>query len=412
MLQSFVGLFLLVGIAWLCSENRRAVNLRVIASGLVLQFVLGASLLKVPALRDAFLQLNKAVEAVEAATKAGTSFIFGYLGGAPLPFTESYAGASYIFATRALPIILVTSAIAAVLFHWKVIPVIVRGFSFVLQRTMGIGGALGVAAAANIFAGMVEAPLFVRPYVAKLTRSELFAVMTCGMATIAGTMLVVYASVLGPVIPNSFGHILIASFISAPAALMISGVIVPETAAPTLGKVSPSVETTSTIDALVKGTMAGISLLANVIALIIVLVAVVSLVNQTLGLLPDVGGEVLTLQRLFGVILAPLVWLAGIPWAEAHTAGSLMGTKIVLNEFIAYMDLAGLPEGSLDERSRVIMTYAMCGFANFGSLGIMIGGLSAIAPDRRDEIVGLGVKSIFSGVLATLMTGAVVGVLY
>lgn len=329
-----------------------------------------------------------------------------------MPFTESYAGASYIFATRALPIILVTSAIAAVLFHWKVIPVIVRGFSFVLQRTMGIGGALGVAAAANIFAGMVEAPLFVRPYVAKLTRSELFAVMTCGMATIAGTMLVVYASVLGPVIPNSFGHILIASFISAPAALMISGVIVPETAAPTLGKVSPSVETTSTIDALVKGTMAGISLLANVIALIIVLVAVVSLVNQTLGLLPDVGGEVLTLQRLFGVILAPLVWLAGIPWAEAHTAGSLMGTKIVLNEFIAYMDLAGLPEGSLDERSRVIMTYAMCGFANFGSLGIMIGGLSAIAPDRRDEIVGLGVKSIFSGVLATLMTGAVVGVLY
>lgn len=411
MLQSAFGLGAFIVIAWLLSENRRAVRPRIVVSGLVLQFVLGLTLLKVPALRDGFLVLNRVVEAIDAATRSGTSFVFGYVGGGPLPFAESYPGASFIFAFQALPIILVTSALAAVLFHWRVIPVVVRAFSAVLERVMGIGGALGVAAAANIFAGMIESPLFIRPYVSRLTRSELFALMTCGMATIAGTMLILYASVLGPVIPMALGHILVASFISAPAALLIAGVMVPETGTPTLGEISPPVETRSTMDALVKGTVAGVDLLIKVIALLVVLVAMVHLVNETLGLLPNWDGEALTMQRILGWGMAPLVWLAGVPWSEAHTAGSLMGTKIVLNEFLAYLELAALPPGTLSERSALIMTYALCGFANFGSLGIMIGGLSSIAPDRRDEVVSLGIKCIAAGALATLMTGAVVGIL-
>ncbi len=412
MLQSLFGLLAFVAIAWVLSEQRGAVRLRVVVSGLLLQFGLGVVLLRVPALRDGFLFLNRAVEAVDKATQAGTSFVFGYVGGGPAPFEVVNPAAGFVFAFRALPIILVTSAIAAVLFHWRVIPVVVRLFSAVLQRVMGIGGALGVAAAANIFAGMVEAPLFIRPYVSRLTRSELFALMTCGMATIAGTMLVIYATVLGPVIPMALGHILVASFISAPAALLVAGVMVPETGRPTLGDVTPPVQTRSTMDALVKGTISGVELLINVIALLVVLVAAVWLVNAALGWLPDVGGQALSMQRVLGWVMAPLVWLAGVPWSEAHVAGGLMGTKVVLNEFLAYLDLAALPPGALSERSALIMTYALCGFANFGSLGIMIGGLSSIAPERREEIVALGLRSIVAGVLSTLMTGAVVGVLY
>jgi concentrative nucleoside transporter, CNT family len=410
--QSAIGLLAFVLIAWSLSENRRAVRPRLILAGIGLQLGLALILLKIPVFTDVFLVLNKAAEALESGTRAGTTFVFGYLGGGPLPFEEPYTGAAYIFAFRALPVIIVTGALTALLYHWKIIPVLVQGFSAVLRRTLGIGGALGVGAAANVFAGMVESPLFIRPYVASLTRSELFALMTCGMATIAGTVLVLYAGIVGAVVPGALGHIMAASLISAPAAILVSGLLIPETEPPTMGEVVPPVETASSMDAVVKGTTFGLHIYLHVVALLVVLVALVSMVNAALGLMPGLGGEPLTLQGLLGYVMMPLVWLAGIPWSEAHAAGGLMGVKVILNELLAYLEMAALPEGTLSPRSTLIMTYAMCGFANIGSLGILIGGLITIAPERSREISALGPRSILAGVLATLMTGAVVGILY
>ncbi len=410
-LQSAFGLVAFVFIAWLLSEKRRAVSVRLIVIGLALQFVLALMLLKLPLFRDVFLVLNRAMEVLEEGTRAGTSFVFGYLGGGALPFEEPYSGAAYIFAFRGLPVIVVTAALSSLLYHWKIIPVLVRGVSFVLERTMGIGGALGIGCAANIFAGMVEAPLLVRPYIASMTRSELFTLMTCGMATIAGTVLVLYAGIIGPVLPNALGHILTASLISVPASILIAGVMIPESGKPTLGEVSPPSQSRSSMDALVLGTSLGVKVFISVAALLVVLLAMVSMLNQALGLLPALDGGPPTLQGILGVVMSPLVWLTGIPWSEAHAAGSLMGTKIVLNELLAYLDLAALAPGTLSGRSILIMTYSMCGFANVGSLGILIGGLSRIAPERAGEIVELGPRSILAGVLATMMTGAMVGVL-
>ena len=410
-LQSAFGLVAFVFIAWLLSEKRRAVSVRLIAIGLALQFVLALMLLKLPLFRDVFLVLNRAMEVLEEGTRAGTSFVFGYLGGGALPFEEPYSGAAYIFAFRGLPVIVVTAALSSLLYHWKIIPVLVRGVSFVLERTMGIGGALGIGCAANIFAGMVEAPLLVRPYIASMTRSELFTLMTCGMATIAGTVLVLYAGIIGPVLPNALGHILTASLISVPASILIAGVMIPESGKPTLGEVSPPSQSRSSMDALVQGTSLGVKVFISVAALLVVLLAMVSMLNQALGLMPALDGGPPTLQGILGFVMSPLVWLTGIPWSEAHAAGSLMGTKIVLNELLAYLDLAALAPGTLSGRSILIMTYSMCGFANVGSLGILIGGLSRIAPERAGEIVELGPRSILAGVLATMMTGAMVGVL-
>ncbi|WP_157493120.1 NupC/NupG family nucleoside CNT transporter [Desulfonatronovibrio magnus] len=411
-LQSALGLPAFILIALALSENRRAVSFRLIATGIGLQLGLALILLKIPVFTDFFLILNKAVEALESGTRAGTTFVFGYLGGGDLPFEEPYGGASYIFAFRALPVIIVTGALTALLYHWKVIPVLVRAFSAMLRKTLNIGGALGVGTAANVFAGMVESPLFIRPYVASLTRSELFALMTCGMATIAGTVLVLYAGIVGAVVPGALGHIMAASLISAPAAILISGIMIPETKPQTMGEVVPPVETVSSMDAVVKGTGFGLHMYLHIVALLIVLVALVSMFNAGLGTLPDFRGESLTLQGIMGYVMMPLVWLAGIPWNEAHTAGGLMGVKVVLNELLAYLEMAALPEGTLSQRSTLIMTYAMCGFANIGSLGILIGGLISIAPERSREITALGPRSILSGVLATLMTGSVVGILY
>jgi len=407
-----LGLVVLMALAWLLSEHRRRLDWRLVLAGVCLQLGVAFLLIKVPVINEAFLAANVLVEVLEQATTAGTSFAFGYLGGAPLPFDEPWPGAAFVFALRALPLILVVSALSAVLFYWRVIPMVVNAFSFCLKKTMGVGGALGIGVSANIFVGMIEAPLLVRPYLAQMTRSELFSLMCAGMATIAGTMLVVYASILGPVIPSALGHILIASIVSAPAAILLSRIMIPETGQVTTGVIVPPQTATSTMDAAVKGTGQGVKLLINVVALLIVFVALAEMVNLLLALGPDAAGAPLTLQRLLGWLMAPLVWIIGVPWAEALTAGSLMGTKVVLNEFIAYLEMAALPEGALSEKSRVIMVYAMCGFANFGSVGIMVGGMSAMAPDRRDEIVALGLKSLVAGTLATLMTGAVVGMLY
>ena len=409
--QSLFGFLTLAALAWAASEERRAVKFRLVAAGLLLQVGLAALLLRLPPSKELFLALNRGILALEEATAAGTSFVFGYLGGGTLPFEVSNPAGTFVLAFRALPLVLVMSALSALLFHWRVLPLLVRGFSRALERSLGVGGAVGLSAAANVFVGMVEAPLLVRPYLRQMGRGELFAVMTCGMATIAGTVLALYASILKDVIPDVVGHILTASLISAPAAITVAHLMVPEGGEPTHGELGEATSYGSSMDAVTRGTADGVGLLLNIVAMLVVLVALVSLVNQALGLLPDLGGAPLSLQRILGVAMAPVTWLMGVPWAEAQTAGTLMGTKTILNELLAYLDLAALPPDALSPRSRLILTYALCGFANFGSLGIMIGGLGAMVPERRAEIVSLGLKSIVSGTLATCMTGAVVGML-
>ncbi len=426
-LQSSFGIFALLALAWVFGENRRAVSLRQAALGLGLTFLTAIALIKLPFVAQAFGVINDAVGTISSASRAGTSFVFGYLGGSALPFDLKAPGADFILAFQALPIVLVMSVLTTLLFYWRVLPPVVRGMAWLLERTLGIGGAVGLSTAANVFLGMVEAPLFIRPYLAQLTRSELFLVMTGGMAGIAGTVLVLYATLLAPLIPDAAAHFVIASVLGAPAAILISLIMVPETSDrrtggalknsrvasgdPRVAFSDPDMQASSTMDAIVKGTVAGLELLLNIVAMLIVLVALVHLANAILGLLPEVGGARISLQRMLGYAMAPVCWLMGLPWPQAITAGSLMGVKTILNELIAYVDLSKLGPDALDERSRLIMLYAMCGFANFGSLGIMIGGLGTMAPHRRDEINSLGLKSIVSGTLTTCLMGAIVGVL-
>ncbi len=409
--QSIAGLAVFTGIAWLISENRTKVSFKIIIAGILIQLVVGLILLKLPVFRNFFIYLNRLVLSLEESTTAGTSMVFGYLGGGKLPFPEKFPGAAFILAFRALPLVLFISALSSLLFYWKILPMVVKAFSWALQKTMGLGGAEGLGVSANIFIGMVESPLFIRPYLNGMTRSEIFTLMTSGMATIAGTVMVLYTSILSKVVPNIMGHILTASIISVPAAIMISKIMVPETGRLTSGELTSPEESLSAMDAITKGTMQGIQLLINIIAMLIVLVALVHLVNIILGLLPEFGDQPVTLQRLLGLVMAPVAWLMGVPWKEAPVAGALMGTKTILNEFLAYLDMSRLAQGALSHKSLVIMTYAMCGFANPGSLGIMIGGMGTMAPERRDEIVSLGFRSIVAGTLSTCMTGAVVAIL-
>ena len=410
--HSLFGLMVLTAIPLMFSEDRHSVRPKAVLLGLAVQITLAFILLKLPFVTKTFAILNTVVSTLQQATDSGASFVFGYLGGASPPFIESAPEASFVLAFRILPLVLVVSALSSLLFYWRVMPLIVNFFSKLLQKSLRIGGALGVGTAANIFVGMIEAPLFIRPYLKSLTRSELFTIMTCGMATIAGTVMVLYGSILQGVIPNAMGHILIASIISAPAAITVSRIMVPETRQSTEGSIALPQSSSSSMDAITKGTSDGISLLINIAAMLLVLVALVSLANHLLGLLPDLFGSPVSLERLLGYIMAPIVWLTGVSWHESLTAGSLMGTKTVMNELLAYLQLSNLPEGALSPRSELIMIYAMCGFANFGSLGIMIGGLGSIEPDRREEIVSLGLKSIIAGTIATCMTGSIVGLLY
>lgn len=408
-LHSLLGACGILLLCWLLSEDRRAIAWRTVAAGMLLGLLLALALLKIPALQSFLAILNHGANALERATEAGTRFVFGYLGGAPLPYSETSPGASFVLAFRALPLVLVVSAVSALLFHWRVLPLLVRGFAWLLQRALGIGGTVGLSAAANVFVGMVEAPLVVRPYLARLSRGELFMVMNCGMATIAGTVLVLYASILGRVLPDALGHLLVASFVATPLALVVAAMMVPGTLADE-ARIDLPREDANALAAITRGTVEGLQLLLNIVAMLIVFVALVALANMLLGLLPPIAGAALSLERMLGWLFAPLAWLIGIPWHEAVTAGALLGKKTVLNEFLAYIDLAALPEEQLSARSRLLMTYALCGFANFGSLGIMLGGLAPMLPShRREELAQLGLKSVLAGLLATCLTAGLVG---
>ncbi|MBB90518.1 MAG: nucleoside:proton symporter [Magnetovibrio sp.] len=415
--QSIIGLAGFVALAWGLGGLwhggvKRAFPLRIVLAGLALQAAIALVLLNFPPAKALFLAANRAVLALHEATLDGTKVVFGYIGGGALPFTESFPGASFILAFQALPLVLVISALSALLFYWRVLPAVVRGFAWALNRTLGLSGAAGVATAANVFVGMVEAPLLIRPYLKRLAPADLFLVMTAGMATIAGTVLVLYATILKDVLPDPAGHLLTASLMNAAAAVIVARLMMPapEGAADMAAPLDPSPDH-GAMEAITRGTGEGVQLLINITAMIIVLVALVSLVNMALGLIPDVGAAPLTLQRLLGWVMAPVVWLMGVPWAEAPQAGSLMGIKTVLNEFLAYLEMAKMGPEVLSDRTRMIMAYAMSGFANFGSLGIMIGGLVAMAPERRGEIVRLAPMTMVSGTLATCLTGTMAGIL-
>jgi CNT family concentrative nucleoside transporter len=406
--HALAGVAALVLLSWAFSEKRRGVDWRLVAAGIALQVILAGLLLRVAWLREMVFSLNTGLQALEHATQAGTTFVFGYLAGGPPPYAEVDPSASFVLAFRALPLLIVVSALSALLFYWRILPLVVRGFGWLLEKSMGVGGAVGLSAAANVFVGMVEAPLVIKPYLLALTRGELFIVMVCGMATIAGTVMALYGAILGPVVPEAIGHIFVASIVATPAAITVAALMVP--GAMTRGRaVEIERQDSSAMDAITRGTAEGVAFVIQIVAMLIVLIALVYVVNGMLGLLPLAGGTPLTLQRILGWIFSPLAWAAGVPWSEAQAAGGLLGTKTALNEFIAYIELSKIPADVLSPRSKLLMTYALCGFANFGSLGILIGGMGAMVPERRAEIVQLGMKSILAGTIATCMTAAVVG---
>jgi len=413
--QAFFGIVVFVAIAVVFSEQRTLPGWRLLVAGLGLQFLFAFAVFNLNFLQQMLSLINRSVNAVVNATESGTLFIFGYLGGDPLnvdyPFSISEPGATMILAFRILPLVLMFTVLSAILWHYRVLPVIIKGFSLVLRKSLNVSGAVGFSSAANIFIGMIESPALIRPYIAVLTRSELFVVMSCGMATIAGSVMVFYSIILQGTLDDPLGHIITASVISAPAAIMIALIMVPEKGAVSSEEIQLSVEYKSLMDAITKGTYDGVRLMVSVGAMLLVLVALVALLNSLFSLIPFPGDDPLTLQRLFGYVFAPLTLLMGIPWSEAQISGSLMGTKTALNELLAFLALAELPAGSLSEKSTIIMTYALCGFANFGSLGIMIAGLSGMCPERATEIVELAPKSLISGTLATCMTGAIAGLL-
>jgi concentrative nucleoside transporter, CNT family len=411
MFQGILGIAFMLCLAWLCSEQRQSVSWRFVALGLFIQVTVAAVLLKWPPAVALFQYLNHGVAAMEKATEAGTSFVFGYLGGAPAPYVASGAGSDIVLAFRFLPLIIVISAVATLLTYLKILPAIVRALAWLVERAMGIGGAVALVAVANPFLGMIESSILIRPYVALLTRSELCMLMCTGLATIAGTVLVVYSAMLAPLIPNAASHLLVASTISLPAALVIARILVPQDAASTPGKISVPTVFHGAFDAITQGTTQGLKLFWNVVAVLLVFVALVSLVDSLFSFLPDVYGAPITLERMFGLVCAPVAWLIGVPWNEASAVGQLLGTKTILNEFIAYRNLASLAPGSLSEHSRIIATYALCGFANLGSVGILVAGLSTMAPERRADVASLGLRALLGGTLANCITAAVVGIL-
>lgn len=415
-LRGIIGIAVLLALAWGVSEDRAGrPGWRWILGALALQGALALVIVRVPFVWDALLIANEGVAAIERATLDGSSYMFGYLGGADLPFeVKEGADAPLVIAFQILPLVIVFSALAALLWHWGVLRWLVNGLSFLLRKSLGVSGVVGLSGGANMFLGVVESPLVVRAYFAKMSRAELFQVMVLAMATISGAILILYATTLRETVPDAVGHMISASLVSLPAALLVARIMVPQKEGDAKTETSddedePGLKYESSIDAIVKGTMDGMQLFLAVIAVIIVIFALVSLTDQVLALLPLVGDEPLTLKRIFGWLFAPVMWLIGVPWAEAQAAGGLMGTKAILNEYVAYLELAALPEDTFGARSLLIVTYALCGVANLASVGLLVSTIGTLCPERRAEAAGLGMKSWIAGNIATAMTGAWIG---
>ncbi|MDP2259867.1 MAG: nucleoside transporter C-terminal domain-containing protein [Caulobacter sp.] len=409
--QSLVGIALTLLVCWAMSEDRKRFPWRLALGALVVQVGLILLLFGLPAARGVVAGISAAVDGLGAATAQGTQFVFGYLGGGEQPYVQTAGQAPFVFAFQVLPLILVISALSALLWHWGILKLIIRGFGLVFEKAMGMGGASATATAANIFVGMIETPIIIRAYLDKLTRSELFLMMVVGLATVAGSTMVAYATILRDVLPNAAAHVLVASVVSAPAGVLLARLMVPEKK----GEGGVNVDYTSllkyesSIDAISKGVADGLMVVLNISAILIVFVALVAIGNALLGLAPDVAGAPLSIERILGVLFAPLAWTLGIDGAESGKAGYLLGVKLMLTEFIAFIQLGAIPAGEMTERTRMILTYALCGFANVGSVGITVTGLGVLMPERRAEISSLVWKALVAGFLATCMTAAVVG---
>ena len=411
-MQSLLGLLAILTACWLVSEDKKRFPFRLAAGALIVQAALVLALFAIPGSQGVLSAVTGVVDGLAAATNRGAQFVFGYLAGGPQPFAVDNQPALFTFAFQVLPLILVISALSALLWHWKILKWITQAFGVLFQKTMGLGGASALAVAANIFLGMIESPIVIRAYLDKLTRAELFLMMVVGLATVAGSTMVAYAAILSPVMANAAGHVLVASIVSAPAGVLLARIIIPEKkgeggAAADYGS---ALKYDSSIDAIVKGTADGLMVVLNISAVLIVFVALVALVNIMVGGL-WLFGEPVTVERLLGYAFTPVAWLTGVEWAEAGKAGWLLGVKLTLTEFVAFIELGKIPAGEMSERTRMLMTYALCGFANIGSVGITVTGLSVLMPERREEVLGMVWKALFAGFLATLMTAAVVGAL-
>ncbi|MDP1913474.1 NupC/NupG family nucleoside CNT transporter [Brevundimonas sp.] len=410
-LQSLLGLIVIVAACWGLSENRKAFPWRLALGAIAVQAALVLVLFN-PFSQSILGGINAAVGGLTVASAKGAQFVFGYLAGGDQPYSVANPPALFTFAFNVLPMILVISALSALLWHWKILKWITHGFGILFQRTMGLGGASALAVAANIFLGMVESPLVIRAYLDKLTRSELFLMMVVGLATVAGSTMVAYAAILAPVMQNAAGHVLVASIVSAPAGVLLARIIIPETAGEGGAGADhgSALKYDSAIDAIVKGTADGLMVVLNISAVLIVFVALMALINVMLGGFWLFDGPV-TIERLLGWLFMPVAWLSGVEWAEAGKAGWLLGVKLTQTEFKAFIELGNVPAGAMSERTRMLMTYALCGFANIGSVGITVTGLSVLMPERREEVLGLVWKGLFAGFLATVMTACVVGAL-
>lgn len=404
-LVSFVGLFAMLLLAWLCSENRRAMNWRLILSGVLLQAVLGIVLLWSPPGQQAFIYARVFVTNLISCSDKGAEFVFS-----PFFWDREYFPDGPPFAVRVLPTVIFFSSLTAVLFYLGVLQQLVRAMAWVMVWVMDASGAESLCTAANVFIGMTTAPLTVRPYLATMTRSELMAMMTGGMATVAGGTMAAYAAM-----GADAGHLMVASLMSAPAALVVAKIMVPEQEqSPTKGVVRIEVprEDANLLDAACRGAGEGLKLALNIAAMLIAFIAIVHMLNWGLSGLPPVAGEPLTMQRMLGWIGAPLAWLMGVSWADAVTVGRLLGEKTIFNEFVAYQSLCSEEvREAISPRSFTIATYALCGFANFGSIAVMIGGIGGLVPSRRHEFAALGFRSLLGGALAAFMTAAIAGML-
>jgi len=408
--RAAIAVVVIIAACWLLSENKRRFPIWLTLGAVATQAGLVVAVFSIPNSAGLLSGVSAAFDGLASASDRGAQFVFGHLSGGPAPFATQPEGtpAPFIFGFRVLPLILVISALSALLWHWRILEWITRLFGLLFEKTLGLGGASALAVAANLFMGMIESPLVIRGYLDKLSRSELFLMMVVGLATVAGSTMIAYAVILGPVLPNAAAHVLIASIISAPAGILLARIIIPEAADAKPPDYDLTLKYENSMDAITRGVQDGIMVAVNVAGFLIVFVAFVWIANNLLALAPPILGEPITLQRIFGLVFAPVAYMIGIPAGEANAAGNVLGTKLFLTEFIAFIELAAVPETVISERTRMILTYAVCGFANVASVGIMTGGLTALMPARRSEVLSLAWKALIPGFLATLMTAAVV----
>ena len=413
-LQIIVGFIGLVCIAIPFAQNRSSINYRYIFVAIIFQIILAFALLKIPFIVQTFAYLSDGVTALQSATQEGAQFVFGYLSNtSSSPFESSGAGNSMIFAFQILPLIIVISSLSALLWFWNILPLIIRAISKVFEKLFNIGGPIGLAATANIIMGQVEAPLLVRPYLSKMSEKELLILMTAGMSTVSGSIMIALVSMLQPQFPdiNLIQHLVSASILSIPAAIMYANIMIPSAEVTNFDGGSVPKVYDSSMDAITRGTRDGLDICLNVGAILIAFIALVSLLNSILGIAGGwIGISDLSLQLILGYMFFPIVWLMGVPLSETLASAELLGLKTALNEFVAYGALANVEPGVLSERSKLITLYGLCGFANFSSVGILVSGISAMAPERKNDLIKVSLKALIGATLASCMTGLVIGI--